>query len=194
MVWGACAIGFGSLVPLFAEDRFGLTPLASGTLLTARAIGEIVLAISASVLIHRTGYRVPIIVGIVFISGGLAMIATRPEVLSPYAWLAVGATLCGLGTGMSAPAANNASIELAPDDVGAITGLRGAARQGGAILGISLATSVAAHTGHEVQTLTQAFFILSALLVCMVPLVFLIPDGRHRRTDAARLAPSPAPV
>ena len=64
VVWGACAIGFGSLVPLFAEDRYGLTPLSSGTLLTARAIGEIVLAISASVLIHRTGYRVPIIAGI----------------------------------------------------------------------------------------------------------------------------------
>jgi EmrB/QacA subfamily drug resistance transporter len=194
VVWGACAIGFGSLVPLFAEDRFGLTPLASGTLLTARAVGEIVLAVSASVLIHRTGYRSPIIVGILFISGGMVMIATRPEVLSPYAWLAVGATLCGLGTGMSAPAANNASIELAPDDVGAITGLRGAARQGGAILSISLATSVAAHTGHEVQTLTQAFFILSALLVCMVPLVFLVPDGRHRRSDAALLAPLPAPA
>jgi MFS family permease len=192
LVWGACAIGFGSLVPLFAEDRFGLTPLASGTLLTARAIGEIVLAVSASVLIHRTGYRLPIIVGIGFIAGGLAMIATRPQLLSPYAWLAVGATLTGLGTGMSAPAANNASIELAPDDVGAITGLRGAARQGGAILGISLATSVAAHTGHEVQTLTQAFFILSALLVCMVPLVFLVPDGRPTHSDAGHLPARPA--
>jgi MFS family permease len=153
-----------------------------------------VLAVSASVLIHRTGYRLPIIVGIAFIAGGLAMIATRPEVLSPYAWLALGATLSGLGTGMSAPAANNASIELAPDDVGAITGLRGAARQGGAILGISLATSIAAHTGHEVETLTQAFFILSALLVCMVPLVFLVPDGRHQRSDHARLAARPAPA
>jgi MFS family permease len=193
LVWGACAIGFGSLVPLFAEDRFGLTPLAAGTLLTARAIGEILLAVAASVLIYRTGYRLPIIVGIAFMSGGLAMIAIRPEVLSPYAWLAVGATLTGLGTGMSAPAANNASIDLAPDDIGAITGLRGASRQGGAILGITLATSMAAHTGHEVRTLTQAFFILSVLLVCMVPLVFLAPDGRHRQ-GTERLAPHPAPA
>ena len=75
VVWGACAIGFGSLVPLFAEDRYGLTPLASGTLLTARAVGEIMLAVFAAVLIHRTGYRIPIIFGIALISGGLAMIA-----------------------------------------------------------------------------------------------------------------------
>jgi EmrB/QacA subfamily drug resistance transporter len=189
VVWGACAIGFGSLVPLFAEDRYGLTPLSSGTLLTARAIGEIVLAIFASVLIHRTGYRVPIIAGIGLIAAGLVVIAAPPVVVSPYVWLAFGATLTGLGTGLSAPAANNASIELAPDDIGAITGLRGAARQGGAILGISLATSIAAHSGHEVTALTHAFFVLAALLVCMVPLVFLIPDGRHRRGDGARPVP-----
>ena len=194
VVWGACAIGFGSLVPLFAEDRYRLSPLSSGTLLTARAVGEIILAIFASMLINRTGYRVPIIAGIGLIAGGLAMIATTPAFVSPYVWLSIGATITGLGTGLSAPAANNASIELAPDDVGAITGLRGAARQGGAILGISLAASVAAHTGHEVAALTDAFFVLSALLVCMVPLVFLIPDGRRRRrvTGAAGARPLPA--
>jgi len=180
LVWGACAIGFGALVPLFAEDRYHLTPLAAGTLLTSRAVGEIALAIAASVLIHRTGYRVPIIAGIGLISVGFAMIAAPVQFGSPYFWLAVGSTLTGLGTGLSAPAANNASIELAPDDIGAITGLRGAVRQGGAIFGITLATSIAAHTGHEVEALTNAFYVLAALLACMVPLVFLIPDGRRR--------------
>ncbi len=189
-VWGACAIGFGSLVPLFAEDRYGLSPLASGTLLTARAIGEIMLAVFAAVLIHRTGYRVPIIFGITLIAGGLAMIATRPELFSPYVWLTIGAAITGLGTGLSAPAANNASVELAPDDVGSITGLRGSARQGGAIIGIALATSVAAHTGHEVQSLTQAFFVLSILLLCMVPVVFLVPDGRRHSSKAGALTPA----
>ena len=113
-------------------------------------------------------------------------------------WLAVGATVTGLGTGLSAPAANNASIELAPDDVGAITGLRGAARNGGAIVGIAIATSVAAHSGHEVTALRNAFFVLAALLVCMVPLVFLVPDGRgHAAGDddaaeAGALSPQPS--
>jgi EmrB/QacA subfamily drug resistance transporter len=194
VVWGACAIGFGSLVPLFAEDRFGLSPLSSGTLLTARAIGEIVLAIFASMLIHRTGYRIPIIGGIALISSGLVMMVTTPMVLSPYAWLAVGATLTGLGTGMSAPASNNASLELAPDDIGAITGLRGAARQGGAIVAIALATSIAAHTGHEVETLTRAFIVLAILLACMVPLVFLVPDGRHHAAPTKRLSAHPTPA
>ena len=193
---GTCAIGFGSLVPLFAEDRYGLSPLASGSLLTARAIGEITLAVFAAVLIHRTGYRVPIIFGIALIAGGLAMIASRAEFVSPYIWLTVGAGITGLGTGLSAPAANNASIELAPDDVGAITGLRESARQGGAIIGIALATSIAVHTGHEVQSLTKAFFVLAVLLVCTVPLVFLVPDGRRHTgpQKAAALTPQPSPA
>lgn len=120
------------------------------------------------------------------------MIASRPELVSPYVWLTIGAAITGLGTGLSAPAANNASIELAPDDVGAITGLRGAARQGGAIIAIALATSVAVHTGHEVQSLTKAFFVLALLLVCMVPVVFLVPDGRHHSGDAGALSPQPS--
>jgi EmrB/QacA subfamily drug resistance transporter len=193
LVWGGCAIGFGSLVPLFSEERYGLSPLSSGTLLTARAIGEIVLAISASVLIHRTGYRVPIIAGSAMIAGGMAMMVMPPELLSPYSWMAVGATITGLGTGLSAPAANNASIELAPNDIGAITGLRGSARQAGAIIGITLATSMAAHTGHEVETLTRAFLVLAALLVCMLPLVFVVPDGR-RPAASRRLSASPTPA
>jgi EmrB/QacA subfamily drug resistance transporter len=194
-VWGACAIGFGSLVPLFAEDRYGLSPLGAGTLLTARAIGEIGLAVFAAILIHRTGYRLPIVGGIALIAGGLAMIATpHPVMFTPYVWLAMGATLTGLGTGLSAPAANNASIELAPDDIGSITGLRGAIRQCGAILGVALATSIAAHTGHEVMALTRAFYVLAALLVCMVPLVFLIPDGRHRRRVPQRATGAPLAV
>jgi EmrB/QacA subfamily drug resistance transporter len=188
LVWGACAIGFGSLVPLFAEDRYGLSPLAAGTLLSARAIGEIVLAIGASVFIHRTGYRAPIVVGIGLIAAGLAMIAMQPHFASPYIWLSVGATLSGLGTGLSAPAANNASIELAPDDVGAITGLRGAVRQGGAILGISLATSLATHSGSEVHTLGTSFFVLAGLLAAMAPLVLVVPDGVRRAKRPLDLA------
>jgi MFS family permease len=180
IVWGGCAIGFGSLVPLFAEERYGLSPLSSGTLLTARAIGEIVLALLASLLIYRTGYRVPMIVGFVLIAAGFALIAVHPEVFGPYGWLAASAALTGIGTGLSAPAANNASLELAPDDVGAVTGLRGACRQGGAILAVAITTAVVARSGHEALALDHAFFVLGALLLLIVPAVFLVPDHARR--------------
>jgi EmrB/QacA subfamily drug resistance transporter len=180
-VWGACAIGFGSLVPLFAEDRYGLNPLAAGTLLTARAVGEIGLAILASLLIHRTGYRLPIVIGSALIAIGLALIGTHPESLSPYSWLALAACLTGIGTGISAPAANNASLELSPNDIGAITGLRGATRQGGAIIGVVLTTALVARSTHPAITLGHAFFVFTILLALVIPLVLLVPDGVRLR-------------
>lgn len=187
-VWGACAIGFGALVPLFAEDRYAFTPLAAGTLLTSRALGEIGLAVLASLLLNRSGYRIPMIVGFLFVSGGLAFIASPPQAVGVYTWLAFGAALTGIGTGMSAPAANNASIELSPNDVGAITGLRGAARQAGAIIGIAATTAVLARSSHEALALGHAFFVLAILLVLMVPLVFLVPGGVRvrRRSPSAQ--------
>lgn len=183
-VWGACAIGFGALVPLFAEDRYGFTPLAAGTLLTARAVGEIGLAVCASLLLNRSGYRLPMIVGFLFVGGGLAFIASHPHAVSVYTWLAFGAALTGIGTGMSAPAANNASLELSPNDVGAITGLRGAARQAGAIIGVAATTSVVARSSHEAVALGDAFFVLAILLAFMIPLVFLVPGGVRVRRPA----------
>lgn len=175
-VWGACAIGFGSLVPVFAEDRFHMTPLAAGTVLTARAIGEIGVAALASVLIRRTGYRVPMIVGFLLIAGGMVLLAVPPLVLSPSLWLAGGAAVTGIGTGASAPAANNATLQLSPSDIGAITGLRGASRQAGAIIAVGLATSLVSRSGAHAVTLGHAFNALALLLVLVTPFVFVVPE------------------
>ena len=38
-LYGAAVLGFAALVPLYAEQRYGLHALAAGTLLTARALG-----------------------------------------------------------------------------------------------------------------------------------------------------------
>jgi MFS family permease len=179
VVWGGCAIGFASLVPLFAEERYGLSPLSAGTLLTARAIGEVGFALLASLLIYRTGYRLPMIAGFFLVAAGLALIALHPIGLGPYGWLASTAALTGVGIGLSAPAANNASLELAPGDIGAITGLRGASRQVGAIIGVAIVSAVVARSSNEASTLAHSFVVLALLLTTMVPIVFLVPDRRR---------------
>ena len=38
-LFGSAVLGFGPLVPLYAENRFHMAPLPAGTLLTARALG-----------------------------------------------------------------------------------------------------------------------------------------------------------
>jgi EmrB/QacA subfamily drug resistance transporter len=181
VVWGGCAIGFAALGPLYAEERYGMSPLSSGTLLTARAIGEVGFALLASLLIHRTGYRRPMIVGSLLVAAGLVLGALRPEVLGPYGWLAAAAALSGIGIGISAPALNNATIELAPDDVGTITGLRGASRQTGSIVVVAVTTAVIARSADEAAALGHAFLVLAVLLVAVLALAFFVPDRRRRR-------------
>jgi EmrB/QacA subfamily drug resistance transporter len=189
-MWGSCAIGFGSLVPLFGQERYHLTPLASGTLLSARAVGEGLFAILASLLIHRSGFRVPLITGIAVLSCGLVMISIPAIGVGPYLWLSGAAAITGIGIGLSAPAANIASIELAPNNVGAIIGIRGAARQSGGIIGIAVATAAATRSSHEAQTLGRAFLVLGVLLFAIIPLAFLVPNGNSRpRLAAAPIDP-----
>ncbi len=193
LVWGGCAIGFAALGPLFAEERYGLSPLSSGTLLTARAIGEVGFALVASLLIYRTGYRLPMIGGSLLVVAGLVLGSLRPVVLGPYAWLAAAAALSGVGIGISAPAMNNASIELAPDDIGTVTGLRGASRQGGSILAVAATTAVIARSTDQAATLGHAFDVLALLLVLVLPAAFLVPDRPRRRRVAQRLEDPPRP-
>jgi EmrB/QacA subfamily drug resistance transporter len=193
LVWGGCAIGFAALGPLYAEERYGLSPLSSGTLLTARAIGEVGFALLASLLIQRIGYRLPMIGGSLLVACGLALGSLRPELLGPYGWLAAAAALSGVGIGISAPALNNASIELAPDDIGTITGLRGASRQCGSIVVVAVTTAVLARSSDQGATLGHAFVALALLLLVVIPVAFLVPDRRRRRVEpVADQRPAPA--
>jgi hypothetical protein len=126
---GGAASGLGALVPLYAIDRYGLSVLASGTLLTARGVAVIVLASVAAFALRRTGYRRPMFVGFILTTAGMFALAVSPLGLSPYAWLAAAAGLTGIGVGWSGPATRNACLQLAPEQSASIAALRSMGRQ-----------------------------------------------------------------
>jgi EmrB/QacA subfamily drug resistance transporter len=174
---GAGAIGFAALVPLYAEDRFHIAPLGAGTLLTARAVGMISIAGLAVLTLRRTGYRLPMILGFVIVAAGLLMMFITPQV-SPYLWLAIAAGITGCGMGLSIPASNNASLQLAPDQVAAIAGLRGMFRQSGSIAAVSVTTAVIARSADPGTAQAYVFIVFAALLLLCLPLVFLVPEHK----------------
>jgi EmrB/QacA subfamily drug resistance transporter len=176
-LYGAAALGFAALVPLYAENRYGMAPLGAGTLLTARAVGMIAVAGLATLALRRTGYRLPMIVGFLTLACGLVMVAV-PAPFSPYAWLSVGAAVSGLGMGMSVPAANNASMQLAPEQIAAIAGLRGMFRQSGSITAVSVTTAVIARSPHPGVTQSWVLVVFAAILVLILLLVRLVPEHR----------------
>jgi EmrB/QacA subfamily drug resistance transporter len=176
LIYGAAALGFGAMVPLYAQDRYRLSALGSGTLLTARGVGMIAIAGVAAMTLRRTGYRLPMVVGFVTLAGGLVMMWATPTGMSTYLWLAIAAALTGIGMGVSVPASNNASLQLAPDQVAAIAGLRGMFRQSGAITAVSITTALAARSTQPGLVEAQVFLVFAVLLIVILPLIALVPD------------------
>ncbi len=179
-LYGCTVLGFAPLVPLYAHDRYGLPALAAGTLLTARAVGMIATAGLSVYLLRRTGYRWPIAVGFSLSALGLLASAASPHVLSTYAWLAVMTGICGIGMGISTPASNNATLQLAPDHAAAVAGLRGMFRQSGAITAVSITAAIVARSAAPGLAQAHVFVVFAATLIAVLPLVFLVPEHRGR--------------
>jgi len=179
-LFGSAVLGFAALVPLYAQQRYGLPALAAGTLLTARGAGAMAAAVLAVALLRRTGYRWPMLAGFSLIASGLIGLAISPHALSSYAWLAVAAGLTGAGMGTSTPAANNATLQLAPEQAAAVAGLRGMFRQSGAITAVSVTAAVLARSAHPGLAQARMFVVFAVIMLGVLPLILLVPDHRGR--------------
>jgi EmrB/QacA subfamily drug resistance transporter len=176
---GAAAIGFGALVPLYAESRYDIPTLQAGTLLTARAVGMICVAGLATFALRRTGHRPQMTIGFsLLIIGMLATAVGAPQSVTPFVWLSIASAFCGVGMGLALPAANNAILQLAPDQVAGISGMRGMFRQGGSIIAVSIATAIIARSADQGTTLGHIFIGFGCLMVLVLPLIYKVPEHR----------------
>lgn len=85
----------------------------------------------------------------------------------------------GIGMGVALPASNNACIELMPEKVATITGLRGMFRSVGAAIGISLITIILHLSSTPANGFRIAFLSFGLGLLLTIPLVFLMPTGKR---------------
>jgi EmrB/QacA subfamily drug resistance transporter len=179
-LFGAVNFGVASLFPLYAHNRYHLAGLGSGTLLSARAVGIISVGAVATFALRRTGYRLPVVVGMATVAAGTLMMCVAPRWgLSPYAWLSIGAGITGIGVGTANPATRNAGLHLAPNDVAAISGLRSMFTNLGVILSVSINTAILNRSTDpgttEVYVLCGA---VGLILFVMLPLTRWMPDHR----------------
>ncbi|MEQ3554665.1 MFS transporter [Pseudonocardia nematodicida] len=180
VLFGAVAIGFSATLPLYAQVRYGMAPLAAGVMLTGRAVGTIVASAPAVVLLRRTGHRPLMLAGIAMIVTGLVATAVPPPGVSAELWLLLGTTVLGLGTGLVIPASNNAGMHLVPDEVAAVSGLRIMFRQIGGIVAVSTITAVISASDRPGVAGGIAFVVLAVLLVGAGTLAARVPNHRGR--------------
>ncbi len=178
ILYGGAVAGMLALVPLYAVDRYGISTLGSGTLLTAEGIAVITLSSLAAMGLRHTGYRWPLYIGSAVTAIGIAGLAIDPPGVSHYAWLAMTACLTGIGTGFASPASRNAGLQLAPDQSAALAALRSTGRQVGQIAAVSITTTIIAQSASPGQLQAKVFIACAVLLVVCLPVISRVPEHR----------------
>jgi EmrB/QacA subfamily drug resistance transporter len=185
LVVGAAVFSIFNFIPLYATSVHNLSTLASGLIMAPRSLAVIPASAVTSFLLKRWGYRGPMIWGTIIISFSTILLA------GPGFWflgmirhqsgtvelLAVLIMFTGIGIGLANPASNNACIELMPEKVATITGLRGMFRSIGGAFGISLITIILHLSSTPASGFKIIFLGFGVTLLFSIPLVFLMPTG-----------------
>ncbi len=187
MIFGAGVMGIFAFIPLYATSVYKLSTLASGMILTPRSLAIIPASTVTSFLLRRWGYRGPMLFGLIIISfstillggPGVHFLIKMGIPLGFAGILAILVMVTGMGMGIALPASNNACIELMPERVATITGLRGMFRSVGGALGISFITIILHLSSNPARGFRVAFLTFGLVLLFSIPLVFLMPDGKN---------------
>ena len=180
-LFGGITFGMVALIPLYATNRYLLSALDSGTLLTAQGAAAILLSVAAALALRRTGHRPPLYVGGVVIAAGMLLLAQKPVAgIPPYAWLAGSAFLVGFGAGVINPASRNAGLQLAPEHASMLAALRSMCLQIGSMSTISIATAVLASFADPGRVQAWIYVAAALLLVAALPLISRVPEHHGR--------------
>ncbi len=182
LLYGMAVLGVMSFIPLYATSIFGMSILESGFILTPRSIGTIAASFVTSIFLPKWGYRWPMLVGTATAILSVILLGMEPAGISIFgthlsgtAVLIIIMFISGVAMGITAPAANNACIELLPTRVATITGVRGMFRQSGSAISIAVTTVVLQNFSTIGRGFTVVFYGLAVILILSVPFIFAMP-------------------
>jgi EmrB/QacA subfamily drug resistance transporter len=188
--FGAAVFGPSAFIPYYATLAYGMTAGESGIILTPRSIAMIAVSAVTSIFIIRFRYRLPMILGAVIMALGFFLLSRGFHDVSflglgppNLVLLALIVMLGGIGMGLANPASNNALLDLAPEKVAAVMGMRGMFRMTGGIFGTAVMVLALSHFDDKAVGLQQIVLFFAVILVLLIPVIFLIPDTARERRD-----------
>jgi EmrB/QacA subfamily drug resistance transporter len=199
-LFGAVTMGFYSFIPYYAVVKFGLSPFESAAVLTPRAVVVVLTSMLASLYVKRLGYRVPMLVGMLFVGAtfmlmaqGWSSVRLGGLAIDGFWLLAILIAIGGIGMGLANPASSNAAIDQAPDKAASITGIRGTFRLAGGTISISCVVLALSFFEDQAAGLDTIFKVFTVILLVTVPLVLMIPEAGHV-VGVRKPVPAPAPA
>ncbi|MSQ36293.1 MAG: MFS transporter [Dehalococcoidia bacterium] len=158
-----------------------------------RALVMVLMSAAASFLLPRTGYRWPLLIGLLgqslvllAFSRGLHEPVIAGQLVHSVAWLTAVSLCAGLAFGAANPAMNNAAIDLAPDRIAAIAGMRGMFMTLGGTVGIAVVVLFGAQGVTIAGGIETAFLVFSAVMLLTTLLIPRVPEQAR--------APAPRPL
>lgn len=195
-LYGVCVFGMVSFIPLYIQDKYHLSPSEAGVLLTPRAIAMIAMSVLASMVLDASGFRRPIVAGLAALAVSAGLLASGvsfgPPGTGQLVVLAAVIALLGMGLGVAGPSVNQSGLDLVPDQVAAITGLRGMFRALGGVVGTAAMAAMASRSSTPAIGLEHSFIGLIVLAGLGALMVRGIPDrpvGREVASGAAAELP-----
>lgn len=186
LCFGAGWMGVVSIVPLFVQLGYGIGVAQSGALAAPRGVLMVACSALSSLLLHRTGFKRPILFGLVGLGSSLIVLGLGLHgvrlggvAIPDFWWLMLVIGSAGLFFGFANPSLNNAGIEVAPDRIAAIVGLRGMFNNLGGTLGVAVAVLIASRTADTVAGLQMAYFVLGGTVIAAAVFVPWIPEMRR---------------
>ena len=198
-LFGAFVFGCFQFIPYYASVQYGMSVFESGAVLTPRSLTMIVVSACTSIFILRLGYRVPIVLGMagmivsmLIIGQGWDGLTLGALTLGPFGLLAATTGLSGIAMGLFMPSSNNAALDLLPDRVGVVAGLRQFFRQVGGMIGTAGIVVALSLSPDKAAGMREIYTVLALLLIVTIPLAFLIPDSaRERRLSGGKISAKP---
>lgn len=187
-IYGLGTFGVFAFMPYYIIVEYNMSPRDVGIALTPRLVLIMVSSILVSFLLPKIGYRKPMILGPLLVGASLILLALALHDVTifgldiPDMWtLAFILTFGGIGMGIANPASNNAALDLVPEKIASITGLRGTIRGAGGVLGIALVTLYLSGVEDRAAGLANVFIFTTVLMWVVLPVVFFIPDARPKK-------------
>jgi EmrB/QacA subfamily drug resistance transporter len=151
-----CIYSLMFLMPFYLIQGRGLNPAQAGLLLTAQPILMAITAPISGSLSDRTGARLPGMIGMALLAGGLFLLS-RLGPASPFWMVILGLAIAGSGTGTFISPNTSALLGAAPRHrQGIASGVLASGRNVGMVLGIGLAGAI--FTTHLAQNTPNALY------------------------------------
>ena len=197
--FGSAWVGMSAMIPLFVQTVYGMSPAESGAITAPRSVVMVASSAFWTWLLPRTGFRKPLVVGLLGYGAILVVVGLGLRdpmfggwTMPTFWWSMLSVAMGGFFFGVANPSMSNAALNLAPDRIAAVAGLRGMFSTLGSAIGVAVMVLIASRASSTGAGLQQAFIVMAAVVAVAVVFVAGVPASVNAaRADAARHAAGP---